>query len=214
MRSSSILLQPTAVIALLASASGAVPETPQFRRPECGDRTSDKFFFSEGLVGAKTAQFDQDEFARHWYSGALRTASEPSLSCDPAPRGETYRFLRLRPFDTPMFVRVEARDDGGVLWAGIMGSGSRKMFRTVRRNLTRAEWTKVTAGLGTLGFWKLPTRVVSYVRDDEEWVIEGRKGSQYHVVSRGALNNGPCREFGFAVLKLAGLDPTAGMYHY
>jgi len=114
MRSSNILLQPTAVIALLASASGAVPDTPQFRRPECGDRTSDKFFFPEGWVGAKTAQFDQDEFARHWYSGALRTASEPSLSCDPAPHGETYRFLRLRPFDTPMFVRVEARDDGGV----------------------------------------------------------------------------------------------------
>jgi hypothetical protein len=156
-----------------------------------------------------TKEFNQDELRRRWYSKDLRRASEPSLSCDPAPPRETYRNLRLRAFDTSMFVRVEAGDGGGALWAGIMGRGGQKMFNTVQRNLTRAEWTQVTAGISSLGFWKLPTCEVSYVKDGEDWVIEGRKGSQFHVVSRSTVGEGPYREFGLALLKLAGLDPTA-----
>jgi hypothetical protein len=193
------------VVLLVTPASAS---KPTWLRPECADPSSDKFFFPERSFGEKTPEFNQD-YARRWFSDALRRASEPSLSCDPAPPRETYRFLRLRAFDTSMFVRVEARDGGGALWAGIMGRGSQKMFRTVQRYLTREEWTQVTAGINSLGFWKSPALVVDYTKDGGDWVIEGRKGSQYHVVSRGDLRNRPYDEFGFAVLKLAGLDPAA-----
>jgi hypothetical protein len=212
-----ILVQLVGLIGFLftLAASASEPHPVPFRRSECADRSSDRFFFPEGLLGGTSAQLDLDQNLRRWYSTVLGAMSEPSLSCDP-PRGATYRFLLLRSFDTPIFVRVEAQKDGAILWAGVMGYMDKadKVVRSVRRNLSQAEWSQVTRGLDAVGFWNLPTWVINYGRDGERWIIEGRDGSRYHVVDRWSPRAGPYRDIGLALLKLAGLDTTFGKDHY
>lgn len=182
-------------------------------RPECGDASSDQFFFPEGSIGERAARFDEDQFVRHWYSQHLRAMSEPSLSCK-EPAGEVYRFLWLRTWGRPTTVRIEVLKGGATISAieldGAGGYEPGKVSRRFERKLTEGEWTQVAEGLRGIDFWTAPTRVRNNGLDGAQWIMEGRKGSQYHVVDRWSPKSGAYRDFCLSLLKFGGLSPGQG----
>lgn len=54
-----------------------------------------------------------DDFVRGWYSSHLRSMAEPSLSCGAIE--DSYRFVWLRSFHSPVAVRMY-RDRDGLVW--------------------------------------------------------------------------------------------------
>jgi hypothetical protein len=189
-------------------ASGSAPQAAAFGRPECRDRSSDRFFFPEGLLGAKSAQFDEDESRRRWYSEGLRAMSDPSLPCD-QPQGASYRFLLLRLFDTPMYVRVEARKSGGILRAAV-GLSARWSEPSL---LTDAEWTQLTRNLNAIGFWNPVAR--DELRERRRAVNSRRTRWRALPCRRSLVAGGwSVSKVGLGLLELAGLDTTFGMHHY
>jgi hypothetical protein len=180
-------------------------------RSDCTNASSDKYFFPRGSVGEQFKHFDQDEFVRSWYSKHLRAMSEPSLSCNPAG-AETYRFLWLRTWGHPIAVRVAGLSTSGVISAveldGAGGYGPGKILRSVNRQLSRDESDQVWAGLKAVDFWKMPSRLPKSGMDGAQWIMEGRKAEQYHVVDRWSPQEGQYREFCLLLVKLAGVLPS------
>lgn len=194
---------------LLLAATPVKAEVPA-NRPACRDQTSDAYFFPKGWISDSKERSDGDQFARRWYSKALTAMSEPSLSCR-APANDVYRFLWLRTWGRPIAVRVEGLTSGAAIFAveldGACGYGLGKVSRHKQRKLTDGEWTRIVNDLQALQFWTLPTRVPDDGLDGAQWVMEGRKGSQYHVVERWSPKGGAYREFCLSLLKLLDMVP-------
>lgn len=65
------------------------------------------------------------------------------------------------------------------------------------RILTRTQTQAFQTQIDTLDFWHLANPVNDQTGSDgSQWVIEGIKGGQYHVVDRWSPKNGPVRELG------------------
>jgi len=140
---------------------------------------------------------------------------EPSISCGPITEGETYRFVWLRTFHRSIAVRI-SRSGGGarLLMIELTGSGGYDpgaVARRVESTLSDGDWQALMAGLGQIRFWEMPTQLTSLELglDGAQWIIEGRRGSEYHVVDRWSPREGPYREAALSFLKLAGV-PFAG----
>ena len=82
-----------------------------------------------------------------------------------------------------------------------------KVARHVERQLTSVEWTQVSDGLAKIGFWKMPVREGRGGNDGAQWILEGRKGSKYHVVDRWTPQSGAFRELCVSLLKLSDMLP-------
>jgi hypothetical protein len=186
-------------------------------RSQCEDGSSDQFFFPEGWIRDRKKRPGSDQFVRDWYSRHLRTMSEPSLSCGEPP-AEVYRFLWLRTWGHPIAVRLTGVTPGAptpptlsaVELDGAGGYEPGKIARRIDRKLTDAEWGELTSGLKAIDFWGLPTDIGEAGLDGAQWVLEGRRGRQYHVVNRWSPKTGPYRELALSLLKLAGLLPAGG----
>jgi len=63
------------------------------------------------------------------------------------------------------------------------------------------------AGLRKSDFWTMPTqptpRAVGF--DGAQWILEGRRRTEYHVVDRFSTGEGAYRDPALTFLKLAGL---------
>ena len=175
-------------------------------RSTCPDRLDNTFFFPAGSLGQRNARFDEDRFLRNWYSGKLRKMLEPSLSCGDA-RGDTFRFTWLRSFHPPVAVRVFAGPKSAELVAIQMsGSGGYAPAAAVEqphRALLPSEWKDLNDALARSDFWNLPSSRDQGGIDGAQWIVEGRVGSQYHVVDRWTPESGTFRDLGLLFLKLA-----------
>jgi hypothetical protein len=196
---------------LVASFPETKCESLPVDRLECKSMSSDKFYFPEGWVGEKTTNFDSDQFLRRWYSKHLRTMSEPSLSCK-EPSGEIYRFLWLRTWGHPIAVRIDNKKNDTIVSAveldGAGGYEPGKVLRRIQRKLTQTESKQVSEYLKAIDFWKIPTQVHSDGLDGAQWIVEGRRELQYHVVDRWSPESGSYHEFCIFLLKLAGMLPS------
>jgi len=176
-------------------------------RAACESMDSGAFFFPEGTFGDSNSK---EPFVRGWYSSHLRAMSEPTLSCKQSAT-ESYRFLWLRTWGAPIAVRVEVLGGAAAITAveldGAGGYRPGKVARRVERKLTKVEWAQVSDGLVKIEFWKTPTREGRGGLDGAQWVLEGRKGSQYHVVDRWTPQGGDFRELCLSLLKLADMLP-------
>jgi hypothetical protein len=101
---------------------------------------------------------------------------------------ETYRFTWLRTWGRPVTIRFDV-DGGGVKMrvveldgAGGYNPGSIAIERT--RTLTSQEWSTVTSGLQTARFWSAPTEGDAPGTDGLQWIIEGVRLGEYHLVDR------------------------------
>jgi hypothetical protein len=69
--------------------------------------------------------------------------------------------------------------------------------------------------LNHVAFWKMPTRPPEpeLGLDGAQWIIEGRRAAQYHVVDRWTPKKGSYRDAGLHFLQLSGLSvPEKELY--
>jgi hypothetical protein len=148
-----------------------------------------------------------------WYSCALAALAEPSLF---EPRDDdaalhTYRFLWLRSFHRPVSVRLTIDSEGnGVIVTKISdGAGGYKPGKLVTNRTaeaSRAQVQRLLEQLQKLDFWSMqtePTQADAPARepalgssvvtpppvDGAQWILEGMKNGNYHVVDRWSPGN-------------------------
>jgi len=152
-----------------------------------------------------------DQFKAKWYSQELEVLKEPSLlALSRNPSSESYRFLWLRTFNHQVAIRLDIREDGiGVLTtkvaSGTAGFKPGHLSENMSRPLTREQTQAFLARLKKVGFWSLPNPVNDQPGNDgSEWIIEGVKKGNYHVVDRWSPEQGVIRELGlYLVVGLA-----------
>ncbi len=65
------------------------------------------------------------------------------------------------------------------------------------------------AALRRTDFWAMPSPSNGPAPDGTDWIVEGRSGNAYHVVSRCSPVEGSFRDLGLLFMEFAGL-PTSG----
>jgi len=181
---------------------------------------ADVDYFPVGVFGLPTLteQGDRqvDQEMRASISSELRIMDEPSLwEVSQKQRREAYRFVWLRSFHQPVAIRLMINADGsGDLVAKILsGEGGHDAGALVTNQhslLLPVETRSFTEKLSKANFWALSTRRFQdiYGRDGADWILEGTKEGNYHVVHRWSPPNGPYREaclylaLGLAELKI------------
>jgi hypothetical protein len=159
--------------------------------------------FSNGWAGA-------DDFMNDWYGKHLRAMNEKSL-LETSAGQEVYRFLWLRTFHHPVFVRVERRQNEIKLFTkelnGAGGYDPGKIMREGSRNLDQTEWCEFLKLLRQADYWNLPTDAgENNGNDGSQWILEGVRENRYHVVDHWTPTKGEYREAGLYLLRLAGVE--------
>lgn len=155
-----------------------------------------------------------DSFKVNWYSKHLKAMHEPSLYelSRQDPNAEVYRFLWLRTFHHPIAIRLVVRKNGSGWINARMTSGKAGYAPGgIRRSsvswLPRAKTQSLLAAFESAGFWNLPTDPPAddrVVLDGAQWILEGVRGGEYHVIDRCSPEaSDPSRAIGTLALKLA-----------
>lgn len=146
-----------------------------------------------------------------WYARHLKAMNEKSLLDNSGESTETYRFLWLRSFHHPIFVRVERynRYNIKIFTKELDGAGGYqpgKPFRSGEFEIYENEWNEFLALLDKADFWKMSSENEDLGPDGAQWILEGVKESRYHVVDRWSPRKGEYREACIYLLKLSGVD--------
>jgi hypothetical protein len=153
-------------------------------------------------------------FKSQWYSSELRVLEEPSLySLSKSTSAESYRFLWLRSFHHPVAIRLDLKPDGTSIMSVKVASGAagfrpgvliEQRSQAVGKEQTQAFLKRVA----DLHFWDVPNPVNDQTgTDGSQWIIEGVKAGQYHVVDRWTPTKGVARELGMMLaFQLAKMD--------
>ena len=145
-----------------------------------------------------------------WYSRFLAALHEPSLwEASRTQRTPSYRFLWLRSFHHPVAVRLGVQSDRTAvvtttITGGQGGYEPGKIIKTRTRKLNSEETRWFLDLVDEVKFWSLPTNppkdpnVVGL--DGAQWVLEGVKDNQYHVVDRWSPEKGEVHTLGITML--------------
>jgi len=175
-------------------------------------------YFPPGVLGHDA---EQHNFTANWYAKELKALHEPSLwELSRDPTVEAYRFLYVRSFDHPIAVRLVLRASGSG-WMHVRmtsGQGGYEPGRIIRWGvswLTKAKTQSLLEALAAVDFWNLPTLAgtdqtppgpdgrVAIGLDGAQWIVEGVKNGQYHIVDRWSPEIAdPVRAIGLLNLKL------------
>ena len=131
-----------------------------------------------------------------YYEKELQALSETSIG-DLRGEGVTqsYRLLWLRTFHHPVVVRVDVLSNGTGLvrikeTSGQGGYEPGKLIKNEARKLTAQEAQWFADRMQESGFWESPSNDKQaeneIVLDAATWIVEGKKGDQYHLVKRDA----------------------------
>jgi hypothetical protein len=170
----------------------------------CPDRGSAEHFFPAGVLEPRPIASDLE--LRRRYSAFLATMGEPSLYCG-ATTEEGYRLTRLESAGVPFMVRAirigtTYRVRAVKLEApGWMPPG--RIVTDVSREIRSLEWQRIEAAFSVEGFWNAAT--FDDTPGGTDWILEGRRGSVYHVVKRMTPRTGPIRLAGLALMNAAGV---------
>jgi hypothetical protein len=157
-----------------------------------------------------------DMSAKHsvagWYAGQLRAMEEKSLLERADPETETYRFLWLRTFHHPIFVRIEReRKEIRLFTKELDGAGGYEPGKVLRSGdyyITAEDFRHFLDLLEKADYWNTPTDHDNIDGNDgAQWILEGVKNNRYHVVDRWTPRAGAYREACLYLLKLSGVDP-------
>jgi hypothetical protein len=176
-----------------------------------------------GSLRAQTQYFPPHVFCRagetehceRWYVPHLHAMGEPSLwELSKSQSAESYRFLWLRTFNRPVSARLTiAKDGSGNLSIKVLsGSGGYAPGHLTQDRSIKVAKDSVDYFLQLLAkaeFWSAPTEQENGVGcDGAQWIIEGAKAGQYHVVDRWSPEEGPYRKAAlFLAINLGGLNP-------
>ncbi len=72
------------------------------------------------------------------------------------------------------------------------------------RRLTTDEWYKFIKLLRQASYWQLSTESKNGGKDGAQWILEGKKDKQYHLVDRWTPRRGSYSEACLYLLKLSG----------
>lgn len=166
-------------------------------------------YFPPGVLSSNKWQ---DRFKVSWYSKALTAMKEPSLSLPQRSQTETYRFLWLRSFDSPIVVRIWRSESNVYLVAkqldGDGGKSPAQMAVNRTRSLSSTEWDEFVKHLEESSFWTLSTDIGDIGNDGAQWVLEGAREGRYHVVDRWSPpKDDRYRRACSQLLDLSGLKP-------
>ncbi|MBO2008093.1 hypothetical protein [Hymenobacter negativus] len=153
-----------------------------------------------------------NSFKLDWYSGMLRALKEPVLFTE-AGEGEVYRFTCLRTFHAPFAIRVIHKTGDITMLVlkisdGAGGYTSKNLVRNETKALSEADWARLTAALNSTAFWNMPTEKPDFGCDGSEWIVEGRKNGEYHVVARWSPRKGDFYGLGKKMIELSGARIT------
>jgi hypothetical protein len=145
-----------------------------------------------------------------WYSKHLNALHEPSLwESSKTLNAQTYRFLWLRTFDHPIAIRLDVKPDGNSLLTTKISSGQGgyepgRLIRNSARKLSKEQTAWFLARIEELHFWSLPTKEAEEPNvinlDGAEWVLEGTKDGDYHLVDRWSPDKGAVHALGIIML--------------
>jgi len=148
-----------------------------------------------------------DSFRNEWYSKHLEAMDESSLNSI-AESDETYRFLWLRSFHHPIAIRVWRKgEERKMVFKELDGAGGYepgKLIANRSRRLTTDEWDNFIKLIQQTSYWQLPTEGKNGGKDGAQWVLEGKKDKQYHIVDRWSPEGRSYREACLYLLKLSG----------
>jgi hypothetical protein len=181
---------------------GWIISRQMFIAPPC---EGDERFFPKGTFPVDYPA--SDEMRRQWYSATLSHLDEPSLFCDKLS-GETYRLIWLHSYTHPVVIRI-TRHNNQIIANAFQLSGLGRgdpgvLLYHVQKQLTVTEWEQLKAGLQHSNFWSLPTSGNMYGAHGEQWIIEGRRGDEYHIVDRWTPSAGSYRDLGVLFFDLVG----------
>jgi hypothetical protein len=154
---------------------------------------------------------DADAFMNDWYGKHLKAMGEKSLLDVSDKTAEAYRFLWLRSFHHPVFVRIRRDQNGIKLFTkeldGAGGYEPGKVLRESEISLQRKEFCEFLRLLEKADYWTLPsTKTDEAGADGAQWILEAVKENRYHIVDRWSPENGAYRAACVYLLKLSGID--------
>lgn len=148
-------------------------------------------------IGLFSENSELSEWTARRYAKDLRGLGEPSLwKTIMKPDWAVYRFT-LIPSRAPGFVlrlMVDPNGDGTLLvkrWTQGEGAESSRL-RQESVPVGRDQVKEFVQLLADANFWVLSTGKLAGGVDGQEWLLEGRRSSEYHVVDRwdGAIEDG------------------------
>jgi hypothetical protein len=167
----------------------------------------------------KTDYFPKDLFGndmspKHsvagWYSRHLKAMSEVSFLNTTSEETESYRFLWLRSFNHPIFVRVERRQNSiQLFFKELDGAGGYEPGKVIRKTelfLDKEKWEEFIALLEEADYWKLPSDINEGGLDGAKWILEGVKDGHYHIVERWSPEQDKFQAVCIYLLKLSGVE--------
>lgn len=165
-------------------------------------------YFPEGIFSGNWK--GRDDFINNWYASHLYAMNEQSLISGFDENKEVYRFLWLRSFHHPIFVRVQRKNGKIMLFSKEMnGAGGYKPGESIRfeyKNLNDEQWCNFESLLEKANYWKMPTNHKDSGNDGAQWILEGVKDNRYHIVDRWTPENGEFRDACLYLLKLSGIE--------
>ena len=130
-----------------------------------------------------------DSFLNSWYSKQLFALKEPILFSGQVADKLVYRMTVLRTFANPYTMRIENNNDTITLyWKECDGSGGYEpgnLIKDKKISLAIEDWTTIEKYIAEIDFWNLPTQdeTVDSPPDGTTGIIEGKKGSQYNMIT-------------------------------
>ena len=160
-------------------------------------------------VGVFAEGKSDGDFRARWYREQLRALDEPSLFNNTSLTAEViYRFTWLRSFHHPIAIRVVIHADGtGTLTArmadGAAGYKAGKLTLNRTREISQADVQRLSSLVQVMDFWHMPTEPPNegVGCDGAEWILEGLRGAEYHVVDRWSPEKGPLRKLGLYLVQ-------------
>jgi hypothetical protein len=148
---------------------------------------SNVYYFPSELLCDEEAYTGQATFLNKWYSKHLFAMREPIVFKDKS-KTESYRFTWLRTFNDPVAIRIEKHNDVYALyWKSCEGSGGYapgKLIVDQQKLISEETWIEFIKRLNQIDFWNLSTREKNLGMDGAQWILEGKKPTQYHIVDR------------------------------
>ena len=163
-------------------------------------------YFAVGTFALEKGEKEFDDLVQSLYGKPLCAMNEQPMT--PRAVDEAYRFLWLRTFHHPIAIRVWRKgEERNMAFKELDGAGGYdpgKLIANLTRRLTTDEWDKFIKLLQQASYWQLPTESRNGGRDGAQWILEGKKDEQYHVVDRWSPEGGSYREACLYLLKLSG----------
>lgn len=155
-------------------------------------------------------ELDEDIF-EIWHTPRFAAMKEKSLLDISNKDLEVYRFLWLRSFDDPIFVRVVRSGTEIHLVTKELkieyGRKPQKAVRSFERNLSESEWDELLQKLQKARFWEMPTGIDDIDPDGAAWILEGVRDERYHQVDRHSPEQSAYRDACIYLLNLSGFKP-------